>query len=152
MEENLDSNETENVIDSNETENQKDSKKKLLVGGGIALIAILGFMFLGSKSSSTSEADCQKLYEPVSNAVGMLTSLSNYDSYTQIFVLDARAEQLGNLSSEISGPGAELAKRMSSTLSAVSASFSAGNYTGAPSQEFIDQVKELQGVCPSLFK
>lgn len=153
MNENLE-NENQNQI--SEVENiedvaakKEDSKRKLIIGSAVAATAIFGFMFMNS-NSSTSEADCQKMIEPVSNAVAMLTSM-DYDTATQVLVLQTRSEELSSISNQISGPGADIAQRMSSTLAAVASSYSAGNYVGAPSQDFISQVKELQGVCPSIF-
>lgn len=153
MTENLE-NENQNQIDDvvnvdGVTAKKVDSKKKIVIGSAVAATAIFGFMIMNS-NSSTSEADCQKMIEPVSNAVAMLTSME-YDTSTQVFVLQSRSEELSSISSQISGPGADIAQRMSSTLAAVASSYSAGNYVGAPSQDFISQVDELRSVCPSIF-
>lgn len=149
MEENLDEQDANLNEENTETKSPQEKRNKFLVLAGVVLLAIFGFSVLNS-GSKPSEADCQKFVEPVSNATAMLTSM-DYDSFTQVLVLQTRSEDLTQLSSEISGSGSELAGRMGSTLDAIATSYSQGNYVGAPSQEFIAQIDELKSICPSIF-
>lgn len=126
------------------------NRRIILIGVAMAIFAIAGFSML-NKNNSTSETDCQRLNTPVTNAMTVLLSMTDYDDYVLVYVMQTRSEQLSEISKKISGPGAELASKMSITLESIASSFSTSDYVGAPTEEFVKQFDELKSVCPSLF-